>query len=102
VEIPDELTRERVKVDKLSSKWRDPAAPPELAHFGDEFAQRAESCLPMLPSVLAPSENNCLINRVHSDCNRIAVLELETLRCGPRMFGKQHSRHQHPKDLNKP
>ena len=61
-DIPGELTRERVAVSELPANWRDPAAPPELARFGDDFVAQAKHCLLLVPSVLAPNENNVLLN----------------------------------------
>ena len=53
-EVPDGLARERVEVGDLPANWRESAAPAELARLGDEFAQRGELCLLLVPSVLAP------------------------------------------------
>jgi RES domain-containing protein len=91
-EIPDDLTIERIAVSDLPANWREAPAPPELANFGDEFAQKGEHCVLLVPSVLAPSENNCLINPAHPDYKRIAVLELEPFSYDPRMLGKRHGR----------
>jgi RES domain-containing protein len=71
-EVPDDLARERVETSNLPANWREPAAPPELARLGDEFAQRGEQCLLLVPSVLAPNENNCLINPRHPDYKRLS------------------------------
>lgn len=87
-EVPDNLARERVSVADLPANWRDPAAPPQLARFGDEFAERAEHSLMLVPSVLAPGENNCLINPVHPDFARLVVRATEPLRYDSRMFAK--------------
>jgi RES domain-containing protein len=91
-EVPDELSRERVAVGDLPANWRNTAAPPQLAHFGDEFAERGENCLLLAPSVLAPAENNCLINPAHPDYKRIDIRELEPLSYDPRMFARSHGR----------
>jgi RES domain-containing protein len=88
-EIPDDLSREQVALGDLPANWRAAAAPPTLARFGDEFTQRREHCLLLVPSALAPAENNCLINPAHPDYKRIAALDLEALRYDPRMFGRQ-------------
>jgi len=90
-EVPDDLTRERIAASDLPADWREPAAPPELARFGDEFAQRAQHCLLLVPSVLAPAESNCLINPEHPDYKRIVVGGLEPLTYDPRMFAKPRS-----------
>jgi len=85
-EVPDELVQEKIDVRHLPANWREPAGPAELAQFGDEFAQRAEHCLLMVPSVLVPGENNCLINPAHPDFGRIVVKGLEPLSYDSRMF----------------
>jgi len=88
-EVPDDLARERVEVDDMPANWRESAAPPELARLGDEFAQRGEHCLLLVPSVLAPDENNCLINPEHPDYKRMEIHDVEPLSYDPRMFAKQ-------------
>jgi len=85
-DVPNDLMGERVDVQTLPPGWRDPAAPPALTRFGDEFAERAEHCLLLVPSVLAPSEYNYLINPAHPDCKRIVVRDTEPLQYDPRMF----------------
>ena len=90
-EAPDDLAREQVEISNLSANWRESAAPPQLARLGDEFAQRGEHCLLLVPSVLAPNENNWLINPAHPDYKRIVVREVEPLSYDPRMFRKQRS-----------
>lgn len=93
-EVPDDLSRERIHAKDLPATWRDPAAPPELARFGDEFAQRRGNCVLLVPSLSAPAENNYLINPEHSDYPRIVVHDLEPLTYDPRMFrqGQRHRR----------
>jgi RES domain-containing protein len=93
-DIPEDLTRGQVVAGNLPPNWRESAAPPELARFGDEFARRGEACLLLVPSVLAPSENNCLINPAHSGYRRIVVHELEPLSYDPRMFRRRSHGHR--------
>jgi RES domain-containing protein len=97
-EVPDDLPGEVVKAGNLPTNWREPAAPPELARFGDEFAQRGKHCLLLVPSVLAPNENNCLINSEYPDYKCIVVREVVPLSYEPRMFGQRQSvlRHRRP------
>lgn len=91
-EIPDDLAKERVRAGDLPDNWRDAAAPPELSHFGDDFVQKGENCLLLVPSALAPNEHNYLLNPAHPEYRRIAVLDLEPLSYDPRMFHKQPAR----------
>ena len=91
-EIPGDVSREKVLIEELPHNWLDPVAPPALARFGHEFAKRGERCLLLVPSALAPAENNCLINPAHPDYTKITVLDLEPLRYDPRMFGSRRQR----------
>jgi len=92
-EVPDDLTRAGIETARMPPNWRDPAAPPELARFGDEFARRGKHCLLIFFKVTAPTENNCLINPAHPDYKKIVVRATESLNYDPRMFRKQrHSR----------
>jgi RES domain-containing protein len=90
-DVPDDLAREIVELRKLPANWREAVAPPELARLGDEFAERGEHCLLLVPSVLAPNENNCLINPQHPDYKRIVVRGVAPLSYDPRMFLKRRS-----------
>jgi RES domain-containing protein len=94
-EVPDDLAGERVGTSNLPANWRESAAPPELARLGNEFAQRGESCLLLVPSVLAPNENNWLVNPAHTDYKRIVVLEVEPLSYDLRMFRRQRRQRRH-------
>jgi RES domain-containing protein len=94
-EVADNLGRTTVETTSLPGNWRDSAASPKLARVGDEFAQEAEHCLLLVPSVLVPSENNYLINPAHPDYKKIVVLPVQPLHYDPRMFGKHSRRRRH-------
>ena len=91
-EVPEDVPKESVKVNDLPANWREGAAPPELTRFGDEFVSAGKSCLLFVPSVLAPHENNCLINPAHAEFTRIVVRDLEPLTYDTRMFDKRTHR----------
>jgi len=91
-EIPEDVPKESVQMNDLPANWRAGAAPPELTRFGDEFVSAGTSCVLFVPSVLAPHENNCLINPAHREFRRIAVRELEPLNYDERMFEKRPHR----------
>ena len=91
-EIPSDLPAERVTVDDLPSHWRLSPAPGELARVGDEFVRKAERCLLIVPSALAPHENNWLLNTQHPSFGRVVVSEIEPLSYDPRMFGARRRR----------
>ena len=91
-EVPDDVTRQCVNVSELLANWREGAAPPELTLFGDEFVAAGKSCLLFVPSVLAPHENNCLLNPAHPEFGRVIVRDLEPLTYDPRMFERRTHR----------
>lgn len=89
-EIPDDLSRKILTVGELPSLWRRSPASAELARIGDGFAQKAECCILIIPSALAPNENNWLLNPQHADFPKIVLPTLEPLNYDPRMFTVRH------------
>jgi len=94
-EIPDSLPRQTISADDLPIQWRRSPASAELARIGDDFVRKAESCILIVPSALAPHENNWLLNPAHASFSKIVVFALDPLRYDPRMFGT--SRRARPK-----
>lgn len=91
-DIPDDLPNDRVAVDKLPSHWRRSPAPAELARIGDEFVEKGERCILIVPSALAPHENNWLLNPQHASFRKIDVSGIEPLNYDRRMFATQRRR----------
>ncbi len=85
-DVPDNVSRERLRSAELPANWRETPAPPELARIGDEFAKSAKTCLLLVPSALATQENNWLINPQHPEFTQITRNPPEPLRYDPRMF----------------
>jgi RES domain-containing protein len=85
-EIPDSLPRQTISADDLPINWRRSPAPAELARIGDDFVRNGENCILIVPSALAPQENNWLLNPVHASFSKILISGPEPLRYDPRMF----------------
>jgi RES domain-containing protein len=94
-EVPESLSRLLVEAGSLPANWRDVPAPPGLAQIGDEFVKKSENCALLVPSALAGSENNWLINPQHSEFKQITVKPAAPLRYDPRMFRKTFRRRKH-------
>jgi RES domain-containing protein len=94
-DIPDELDRERIDARKLPGNWREIPASAELARYGDEFVRRAKCCLLLVPSALALSENNWLINPLHLDFRKIEVREAEQFSYDARLFQRERRGRKH-------
>jgi len=93
-DISDEMAREIIQKKKFPQHWRDSPAPPELASFGDDFIRRAERALLIVPSAVAPSENNWLVNPAHADFRKIVVRDSEPLIYDSRLFHRERGRHK--------
>ena len=91
-EIPDDLSQERVAMAQLPSNWRRSPAPAELARIGDDFVKKADCCILIVPSALAPHENNWLLNPGHLSFQNIVAGAPEPLSYDPRMFAPQRRR----------
>ncbi len=94
-DVPDSLSRKRIQAREMPAHWQETPAPPELAQIGDEFVKRAETCLLLVPSAPAVTENNWLINPVHREFKKIVLHRPEPLRYDPRMFprGRRGQKH---------
>lgn len=89
-DVPEDLRREQVGESKLPPHWRDTPAPAELVRYGDEFVKRGDCALLLVPSALAPSENNFLMNPQHADFRKITVRGTRPLNYDPRLFPRGH------------
>jgi RES domain-containing protein len=85
-DVPQGPSRQRIQASDLPAHWRESPAPPGLAEIGDKFVREARSCLLLMPSALAVSENNWLINPQHPQFREIALHATEPLHYDPRMF----------------
>jgi RES domain-containing protein len=96
-DVPAELPRLRLGLEDLPPKWRETPALPELARLGDQFAERGECCILIVPSALSPNENNWLLNPLHPDFANIAIRPAEPLSYDARLFRRLGRRRQHPR-----
>jgi RES domain-containing protein len=95
-EIPDDVTTQRVTIDELASRWRRSPAPTELASIGDEFLRRGERFGLIVPSALAPHENNWLLNPQHADFRKVVLSSVEPLHYDSRMFAARRRTRRKP------
>jgi RES domain-containing protein len=94
-DVADDLPREKLKPDSLPGNWRETPAPPQLAVYGDEFVRRGRCAFLLVPSALAPSEHNWLINPLHSDFEKLRFNPLEPLIYDARMFRRERRGQTH-------
>jgi RES domain-containing protein len=85
-DVPDSVSRIHIIARKLPADWRQTPAPPQLAGIGDSFALERKAAILIVPSALAPSESNWLINPGHPEFNKIRVLPPEVFQYDSRFF----------------
>ena len=85
-DIPDHVSRVVMTPQRLPRNWRQVPAPPGLAAIGDSFAAERKSAVLVLPSALAPSESNWLINPLHPEFAKIKVRPAEPFHYDSRFF----------------
>jgi len=85
-EIPEHLARLSISPRQLPPNWRAMPPPVELGAIGDKFASQAHNAILVVPSALAPTECNWLINPLHPGFARIKVHPPEAFAYDARFF----------------
>ena len=85
-DVPDNVSRISIMSRQLPRGWRQVPAPPALAAIGDEFVHKARAAVLIVPSVLAPSESNWLIDPRHAAFAKIRVNPAEPFQYDSRFF----------------
>lgn len=69
----------------LPKNWGDDPVPPNVQAIGDRWIATRESAVLRVPSTLVPGESNFLINPLHPDFSKLAILEPRLFRFDPRL-----------------
>lgn len=70
-EIPADVSILRLTASSLPSTWRNYPAPEALQAIGDRFARELQACVLVVPSVLAVTDTNWILNPAHPDFRKI-------------------------------
>jgi RES domain-containing protein len=85
-EIPDNVSRVTMAREHLPKDWRRSPAPSKLSAIGDDFVRSGRATVLVLPSVLAPTETNWLINPAHPGFRQVKVNPAERFVYDARLF----------------
>ena len=83
-EVPDSVPRGSVPLKQLPPQWRQTPAPAILTEIGDHFIHEGKASILIVPSAIAPSESNWLINPAHPAFSKIRVHPAEPFVYDPR------------------
>jgi len=86
-DISSGVSRISLRTKQLPKNWRQTPPPPDLAAIGDDFVRRSKSAILTIPSALASTELNWIINPLHPDFSKIRVHPAEPFEYDPRFFG---------------
>lgn len=84
-ELPDEIAVEAVRPDELPADWRERRDDPELQRIGLDWLARAASVALLVPSAVAPSDLNVILNPAHPDFERLTIHAPEPFVFDPRL-----------------
>lgn len=85
IEIPDDLSSQRVEAMQLPSKWN--LNPPLVAtqKIGDSFIAESAKALLVVPSAVVPGDQNILINPHHPRFGEIQIRQNLPFPIDPRL-----------------
>jgi len=85
VEFDDSLCR-RLDHAQLPADWREDPAPPSTKEIGDSWVAGCESVVLAVPSVLAPQDDNFLLNPAHPDFKSLDIGHPQPFEYDPRLI----------------
>lgn len=88
VEVPEDVSIERPKIEDLPKDWHDEHSPLAAA-FGDHWLSESRSAILIVPSVVARLDSNALINPLHPDAKRLRPSDPEPVIWDRRLFERK-------------
>jgi RES domain-containing protein len=85
-EVPESVSRHSISPARIPEGWRQTPGPPELVEIGDRFVRDGRAAILIVPSALAPSDSNWLINPLHPDSSKIRAHPAEPFEYDQRFF----------------
>lgn len=84
IKLPKGLNHEEIRPDSLK-KWRSVGSR-SARKAGGDWLEAGRSALLYVPSVIAPSERNIMLNPVHPDFDKITISEERPVDWDERLF----------------
>jgi hypothetical protein len=88
-QVPEDLPKLQLRAHELPRGWQDYPAPESLALIGEKFVRDGETAVLIVPSALAPTENNWLLNPQHPHFQKIELERPEPFHYDPRLLGRK-------------
>ena len=90
IDIPDNIIIQEISKEDLPDNWD--AKPPIVITqlIGDEFVKQNEAAVLKVPSSIVPQEFDYLINPMHTDAQKIKVVDTMPMRFDKRLYLKNN------------
>jgi len=85
-DIPESVRVELLETEALPPDWRRIPVPPSSQRIGARWVLSNSSAVLPVPSVVIPSERNCLLNPAHPDFKKIRIGKPEPFSLDQRMW----------------
>lgn len=86
IDVPESVKIKHVELSQLPKNWRSVPAPAATQDIGLNWAQKNESAILRVPSMIIPSECDYLINPLHADFNSLKISKPLPFSFDPRMW----------------
>lgn len=77
IEIPDEVTSERIEANQLPEDWRTYPGPDYLKRVGNAWLNGKSALLLYVPSAIDPLADNVLINPAHEQIRHVKTVKVQ-------------------------
>ena len=88
-EVPETVSRVELTSDDLPAGWQQYPPLEALSEIGDNFIKDKQSAILIVPSALAPTDNNWILNPSHPDSSEIVIQPTEPFHYDPRSLQNQ-------------
>lgn len=89
-DVPDDVSRIQLKSKDLPAGWRGYPPPEALAAMGDVFTEKRKAAVLIVPSALAVTDHNWILNPAHPDFLKITFHAVQPFDYDPRLLRARH------------
>ncbi len=95
VKIPDGVRVEELSRRSLPPDWKAVPAPRSTQDIGTRWVRAAQSSILKVPSIIAETEHNYLINPLHPDFKNLRISSAKPYRFDERLWQPKKKSHEH-------
>ena len=86
IHVPEDISVEKISADDLPVDWKEFPHPSSSQRIGDQFVQKKEACILIVPSAVTQGDFNILINPKHPEFGKISIIKMEKFPFDHRIF----------------